>query len=63
MTIQQFAEQLKQEDATPLLRNLQALRQCSLDQITSMAQGISGWIPWGAAEAQESEPRRLELQN
>lgn len=63
MTIQQFAEQLKQEDATPLLRNVQALRTLSLNQITSTAQEMSGWIPWGVLPTQENVSHRLELHN
>lgn len=62
MTIQQFAEQLKQEDgASPLLRAVQALRTLSLDQISSSVQGMYGWFPWNILPTQESVSHRLEL--
>ena len=56
MTIQQFADQLKQkEGVAPLLQNLQAMRKCSLDQVWAAVEKDGGWIPWGVAPTPQAE--------
>jgi hypothetical protein len=58
MTIQQFAEQLKQKEGTaPLLQNLQAMRKFSLDQVWAAVEGSDGWIPWGVVPTPQAEPQ------
>jgi hypothetical protein len=52
MTIQQFADQLRNEECVaPLLQSLQALRKCSPTQVWDAIEDDSDWIPWGVAPA------------
>jgi hypothetical protein len=68
MTIQQFAEQLKQTgDLPPLLEAVQALRTRDLDQLRGPREGLfAGWTVWeedSLAQTPKADVTRLELRN